>query len=224
MDKSKSIITAGIDAGSESTKVVVLRDANSFQWTVANNGIESTERLALNELTDVSRKASVKLNDISKIAVTGVNREFVTFAHQGIPEFICLAKGINIYFTSVKTILDIGAQKSLAIKCDTGKAKKWVTSGRCATGTITYLQIMANTLKVDIDKLDELYFKSKLNLDIQSSCAVFAESEIISLVHGNTHREDIVRAVFRGLADKLYSQLLELGLENDLAVVGGIAR
>ncbi len=83
---------------------------------------------------------------------------------------------------------------------------------------------MANTLKVNLNEIDNLFFKSKENLEIQSTCAVFAESEIISLIHSNYQKESIVRAVFRGLAGKLYSQLLELGIEGDIAVVGGISK
>jgi len=71
--------------------------------------------------------------------------------------------------------------------------------------------------------MDELFFKSKKNLELQSTCAVFAESEIISLVHGGAGPEDIVRGVFHGLAGRIYPLLFELGLEKDIAVVGGIA-
>jgi activator of 2-hydroxyglutaryl-CoA dehydratase len=53
---------------------------------------------------------------------------------------------------------------------------------------------------------------------------VFAESEIISLVHSKKKIEDILRGVYRGLAMRLYPQLLQGGLEKDIALVGGMAR
>lgn len=175
-------------------------------------------------MNEVTQKAAVLITDIEKIIATGVNRAYVTLANQEIAEPLCLAQGINLYLPTTQVLLDIGAQKSLAVKCNSGKVSKWVTSGKCAASTITYLQIVVNTLKLNIHNLDELFFKSKEDLEIQSTCAVFAETEIISLVHSNHKPEDIVRAVFRGLAGRLYSQLLEIGLEGDLTVVGGIAK
>jgi benzoyl-CoA reductase subunit D len=42
-------------------------------------------------------------------------------------------------------------------------------------------------------------------------------------VHSGVRPEDIVRGVFRGLAGRAYSQFLELGIEKDIALVGGMA-
>ena len=71
--------------------------------------------------------------------------------------------------------------------------------------------------------MDKLSFKSKENLEILSNCSVFAESEIISLVHGGARPEDIIRGIFRGLAGRIFSQVLELGTEKDITLVGGAA-
>ena len=66
--------------------------------------------------------------------------------------------------------------------------------------------------------------KSTEKIEVNNLCAVFAESEIISLVHSKKKIEDILRGVYRGLALRLYPQLLQVGLEKDIALVGGMAR
>ena len=76
---------------------------------------------------------------------------------------------------------------------------------------------------IKLSEMDELFLKSENDLEIQSPCAVFVESEIISLVHNGVKTEDIVSGVIRGLAGRLYSQLLDIGIEKDVALVGGMA-
>lgn len=168
--------------------------------------------------------AGIALKDIDYVVTTGVGREFISAADKKVPEFLCLAKGIDFLLPSTRTLLDLGAQKSLALKCIEGKVIKIATSSKCAAGTGSYLQVAANVLGIDINEIADLFFKSKENLEIQSTCAVFAESEIISLVHAGARPEDIAKGVFRGLADRVYTQLLELGIEKDVTVVGGVAR
>lgn len=208
----------------ETTKAVILKEDREYQWVICPGGSESTAQVAQTALCRAAEKAEVLVKDIRCIVATGVGRKYITFGNQELPEFLCLAKGIDFLLPSTTTLLDLGARKSLAVKCSGGRAMKFVSSGKCAAGTGTFLEVAANILRINICEMDELYFKSNKYLEIQSTCAVFAESEIISLIHSNEKAEDIVRGVFRGLAGRIYSQLLELGVENDVTVVGGVAK
>ncbi len=208
----------------ETTKAVIVKGKGDFEWVVIPGGIESTAQVAQTALNEAAEKTKVSVKDIGCIIATGVGREYITFANQGLLEFLCLAKGVDFLLPSTRMLLDLGARKSLAVRCSGGRAIKLATSNKCAAGTGTYLEMVANVLSVNIYDMDELSFKSKENLEIMSTCAVFAESEIISLVHGGVKPEDILRGVFRGLAGRIYSQLLELGIEKDIAVVGGVAK
>jgi (R)-2-hydroxyacyl-CoA dehydratese activating ATPase len=158
------------------------------------------------------------------VVASGAFREHISFANIKKPEFQCLAKGIEHILPSTRVLLDLGARKSLAVKCFKGKAIKVVTSNKCASGNGAYLEIVKNILKLDNPDLDDLFFQSESNIEIHSNCAVFAESEIISLLHSGVRPKDIVRGVFRGLAGRIYSQLLELGIEKETAIVGGVAK
>ncbi len=175
-------------------------------------------------LNQAAEKAKVSVNDVGHIVATGVGRKYITLATEESPEFLCLSKGIDFLLPSTRTLLDLGARKSLAVKCSGGKTMKFATSSKCAAGTGTYLEMVANVLNVNIYEMGELFFKSKESLEMESTCAVFAESEIISLVHAGAKPEDIVKGVFRGLAGRIYSQLLEVGIEKHVAVVGGVAK
>lgn len=215
---------AGIDAGIENTKVVILKGEREYDWAISPGGIEYTATVAEKVLKQAVEKAGIKFEDIDYIVATGVGREFITSSDKKVPEFLCLARGIDFLLPSTRTLLDLGAQKSLALKCIGGKVIKMATSSKCAAGTGSYLQVAANVLGINVNEIADLFFKSKENLEIQSTCAVFAESEIISLVHAGARPEDIARGIFSGLAGRVYTQLLELGIEKDVTIVGGVAR
>jgi predicted CoA-substrate-specific enzyme activase len=206
------------------TKAVVLKGEKDLDYITLPGGRESTDRVARKALDQVIQKAGISAKDIDFIIATGTGREQVTFANQNLPEFLCLARGIDFLWPSARTLLDLGTRKSLVLKCNGGKAIKVASSNKCAAGTGTSLKMVANILNVSIDRMSELSFRSKADLDIQSTCAVFAESEIISLIHNGAKPEDILQGVFKGLAGRIYPQLLEIGINEDVVAVGGIAR
>ncbi|MFC1534851.1 acyl-CoA dehydratase activase [Thermodesulfobacteriota bacterium] len=218
------MITAGIDAGMETTKVVILNGESDPEWVIIPGGTETTVRLAQRTLDQAAEKANISVKEISYIIATGVGREFLSFVNEELPEFQCLATGIYSLLPSTRILLDLGARKSLAVKCNGGRTVKVATSSKCASGTGTYLEMVSTILDVDFQKMTELALQSKKDLKIQSTCAIFAESEIISLVHDGAKPEDIIRGVFRGISGRIYPHLLELGIEKDVSVVGGVAK
>jgi (R)-2-hydroxyacyl-CoA dehydratese activating ATPase len=207
----------------EITKAVIFNGEKDLYWVSIPGGRESTAGVAQRALDQVIAKAAVSVSDLSCIIATGMGREYISFANQQLPEFLCLAKGIDFLLPSTRTLLDLGARKSLAMKCRGGRSLKLAASSKCAAGTGTYLKMVANIFKLDPDEMSELSFQSKVNVEIQANCAVFAESEMISLIHGGAKPEDILKGVFQGLASRIYPQLLEVGLDPDVAVVGGFA-
>ena len=158
------------------------------------------------------------------IVATGQGKSRITFADESVPDSICLAQAAYKALPSVHTILDIGAGHALAIKCSKGIATGAVNSDKCAAGTGAYLEIVSSILRIPFDNMGAISLKSTEKIEVNSLCAVFAESEIISLVHSKKKIEDILKGVYRGLALRLYPQLLQVGLEKDIALVGGMAQ
>jgi benzoyl-CoA reductase subunit D len=59
---------------------------------------------------------------------------------------------------------------------------------------------------------------------MNAQCAVFAESEVVSLVHAKTSKEDIARAVHDALAERIISMVRRVGIEKDVVLIGGMAK
>jgi len=215
--------TCGIDCGSETLKIVLCLDGE-VKWLRATYDSDSLPLFVEKTVTGFLKEEGLRLKDLEGVVATGVGRKAVSFADRNLPEFFCLAKAIEKLFPSAGTAIDGGAKNLTAIRCKEGKVSKFLTNTRCASGTGVFLKIVAEILCVSIDDLDRLYFLSQNPCDIQSTCAVFTESEIISLVHQRKSIEDIARGAIWGLSGRIAALLMELGIGEDIAFSGGIAR
>ncbi len=71
--------------------------------------------------------------------------------------------------------------------------------------------------------MTELYNQSTKEIVMNAHCAVFAESEIVALIHSRAARTDIARAALSAIADRVVSMMRRVGVENDTAAIGGMA-
>ena len=59
---------------------------------------------------------------------------------------------------------------------------------------------------------------------MNAQCAVFAESEVVSMIHGNMPKPDIARAVHDAIASRIVSMVRKVGQTPPVALIGGMAR
>ena len=218
------MITAGIDAGASRTKAVILQNHELFAFAVIEAGRESVVEVSRRAFHEACCQANIAPGEIACVAATGMGRRHVTFAHRQVPDSISLATGIHWLSPCTKTVLDVGTQKSLAIRCHDGVVVRSRANDKCASGTGRYLEMVAEILGIGIHELGELSLRAAGHVEVQNTCTVFAESEIISLVHMKSKLDEIAKGALRGLAQRLYSLLLEVGWEKELSLVGGVAR
>lgn len=218
------MITAGIDIGTEATKVVILNDNEIASWYVLGASDEDTIKSGEKALYKAVAKAGLNPEDIRKLIVTGLSNIQIPLTHEKASETLCISTGVDWLIPSTRTVLDLGVWKSLIIKCQHGRPIKIARNDKCASGTGKYLDIVARILGTGIEEMSELSLSSKEHVVVESTCAVFAESEVISLLHMKYKREDIARGALMGLAKRIHPLLLEVGLEKDITLVGGLAQ
>jgi predicted CoA-substrate-specific enzyme activase len=106
----------------------------------------------------------------------------VPYADKCVTEITCHAKGAcHIHGLSAMTVIDIGGQDTKLISVEDGSVKDFVMNDKCSAGTGRFLEIMANTLAVDVRELCALASEGG-STSISSLCTVFAESEVTSLI------------------------------------------
>ena len=218
------MISAGIDVGAKNVKVVLLRDG-----AVAARGLEM---IGLNTQSAIDGAFAAALaqigagrGEITKITATGAGRKEVQFASGELTEVGASAKGVHHLFNSARTAIDVGAEEGRAIKLDEkGKVQDFAINEKCAAGAGAFTEAMARALEVGVEEMGELSLRSRTAVPMNAQCAVFAESEVVSLIHAKTPKEDIARAVHDAIADRIVSMARRIGIEKDVVVVGGLAK
>ena len=134
----------------------------------------------------------------------------------------CSAKGAAWLHPSVRTVIDIGAEESLAVKCDaTGKVLNFAKNDKCAAGVGAFVDAMAKALDVRIEDMGELSLRSQQEIQVNVTCVVFAESEVVSLIHSGTPEVDIARAIHDAIASRTVAMVRRIGIEQDILLIGG---
>jgi predicted CoA-substrate-specific enzyme activase len=210
----------GIDIGSTAAKVVVMKDKKITGTFVMPTGWSSI---------DTANSIKTRLNDLgvnetnSKVVATGYGRVSVPFADKTITEITCHAAGAKYFIGNETTVVDIGGQDTKVISLEGGVVKDFTMNDKCSAGTGKFIEIMANSLGVDIDTLTNLA-KEGSGIEITSMCTVFAESEVISLIGRGEKRENIAFGIIDSVIKKVKSLCSRHGDSNTYFLTGGLSK
>jgi len=215
----------GIDVGSLTTKAVILDDDGILVSSIIPSSDEA-ELSAKAVLEQALNQAGLSFDNSLYIVSTGAGGKAASFSQQKKATTTCLARGIRYLFPSVRMVIDVGAESSTIIKVnERGRLSDWASHDKCAAGTGMYLQQMAKLMEISLPEMAHLSFQAKSKADISSTCAVFAESEVISHVHRDppTPREEIVAGIYFSVVSRIMSLCKRVGIEKDVAITGGVA-
>jgi predicted CoA-substrate-specific enzyme activase len=218
------MIVAGIDVGGKNVHVVILKDGVIAAQGAAATGIQkaqAAERL----YEETLRKAGLQRAEVGRVVATGSAGKRVAFADACIADAAADARGVNRLFPSARTVIDVGAEEGRAIKISPeGKVLDFAINEKCAAGTGTFVEAMAIALEISVEEMAAISLKSNTSIPMNAQCAVFGESEVVSLIHQNVEKQDIAKAVHDAIAGRVASVARIVGLEKDIVVVGGMAK
>ena len=219
------MIFAGIDIGSTTSKAVVIEDGKKLiGHGYTPTGAESA-KTAQKTLNIALLNAGVKQEDLSYIVATGYGRILVPFADKNISEISCHARGAHWYFPTVRTILDMGGQDCKAIKCTPdGNVGQFMMNDKCAGGTGRFLEIIADSLHLHLDKIGDIALQSDGKIIFNTFCTVFAKSVALNMVKSGVQKMDILAGLNEALAKRCHHLLGRVGIEPDFAITGGISK
>lgn len=215
----------GLDVGSQTTKVVILDNNTILASSIISSGDE-VELSARTAVTQALEKAGIPFDDNLHIIATGIGARSISFSQQQKGITTCLARGIHYLLPSVQLAIDIGAESSTVIKInERGRLNDYANHDKCAAGTGIFLQQMAKLMLMSLEEMSEASFEAKSRADITNTCAVFAESEVISHVHRvpPTPKEEIIAGIFYGVVSRIMTLCKRVGIKKDVAVTGGVA-
>jgi predicted CoA-substrate-specific enzyme activase len=218
------MITAGLDIGALTTKAVVLRDGQIVGASVISTG-DSSSDAAQSALQDALKQAGLSDKDIEATAATGAGKREVSFAQEQATDVICAARGIQFLHPEAKGVIDMGGESTRVLKLDdAGKVVDFALNDKCAAGTGVFLDAIGKVMGVAVDEMGPLSLESEADINITSTCVVFAESEVVSQVHRQTPKKDIVRGIHKSIATRVYGLVSRVGLDGNSMAIGGLAK
>ncbi|MCL6638268.1 MAG: acyl-CoA dehydratase activase [Firmicutes bacterium] len=216
------MITAGVDAGNKYTRVVIMKDGLVLSRSMGLSGFDQKAAVA-GAFDRAVSGAGLNRGDVGYVVATGAGKGEAICADETITEVSAGARGAIFLLPSARTVIDVGAEEGRVIKCDgRGKVVDFAINDKCAAGSGSFIEAMARALEVPLEEMGPLALKSTRNIPMNAQCAVFAESEVVSLIHARTAKEDISKAVHEAVAARIISMARRVGVEKDLVLIGGL--
>lgn len=206
----------GIDLGSRTIKLAAVSGGRLCASHIAPSGFEPHQQA----------RAMLGAYRGRGVVATGYGRHLAEkhFAGTTITEIKAHALGARHLFPQCRTLLDVGGQDSKVISLKTdGRVANFQMNDKCAAGTGRFLEMMAGTLGYSLAEFGAAAAESDRPVPINSMCAVFAESEVVSLKNRGIPARDIARAIHLAVVERLAGMLERLGIVGAVAFSGGVA-
>lgn len=211
----------GIDIGSTTTKIVVMEEDQ-----IIDHRLLSTMSFYRDYCVKDAQGITVSLHalglaEMDQIVSTGYGRNNVRLTNsEAINELKAHCYGA-IFTTGYQdfTLLDIGGQDSKVIRVEKGIIVDLDLNDKCAASSGRFIENMARVLEVDLDWLTQQY---KDPVPLNTTCAVFGESELIGKIAAGFEMEELAAGVNYSLYKRV-EPLLKKFPQDRLLFTGGVS-
>lgn len=212
------MICAGIDIGSRSIELVLVENDKIIETRQTDTGFDPISQA----------KKVMEGAKFDHIMATGYGRNLFEVAYDNastVTEIKAHAAGVRLEFPNALAVLDIGGQDSKSIRLnEEGRVIKFEMNDRCAAGTGKFLEIMAHNLGFSLDEFGPAALAAQKDLQINSMCTVFAESEVTSLIAKGRDRQEIARGLHLSVVKRAVGMLKRVGTQGAIVFSGGVAQ
>ena len=216
------MITAGIDCGAKNTKTIILKDGQIIGKAKVPTGFDQEKAIG-DSLMQAVENAGILKDAVLKIYATGSGRQRVKMADDIVNDIKAMAKGAHFFFPNARTVADIGAEEGRAVKIDeTGNPVDFAMNEKCAAGAGAFIEGMARALEVTVEEMGPLCLESDKKISMNAQCVIFAESDVIEMIHSKTGKPEISKAIHDAVASRIASIVRRIGINEDVVLVGGV--
>ncbi len=218
------MIVAGCDVGSLTAKAVIMNNGTLLGSEVIRV-LPKAERSARAVMDRLLERLGISFDEIDFCVSTGYGRETIPFADDNVSEISCHGNGAHWLMPSIRTVIDVGGQDCKAIRVDEeGCLVDFVMNDKCAAGTGRSLELMSESLGVDVSELGPLAGEAEVAVEITNQCSIFAEMEIARFLCEERSFADIAAGINESMARRVKGLVGRVGVEKEVGVTGGVSK
>ena len=170
----------GIDAGSTTTKLVLIDDDGHLLYSLygsnEGNPLQSVINFLKTLYNELPQDVTIRFSGITgygeKLVQTALNidlNEIETIAHY---------TAAKKFMPEVTSIVDIGGQDMKYIKLKNGAIDNIMLNEACSSGCGSFIETFAKSLNLSIEEFVQSAIESRRPVDLGSRCTVFMNSRI----------------------------------------------
>ncbi|WP_300409006.1 2-hydroxyacyl-CoA dehydratase [Lagierella sp.] len=170
----------GIDAGSTTSKVVLIDKDDNILYSQYGNNYGKPLELIIKVLKDIYSNLNPKAK-IECSGITGYGEDFIKAALNvdiGEVETLAHYKAASYFRKDVDFILDIGGQDMKAMHISEGIIDSIQLNEACSSGCGSFVETFAKSLGYTVEEFQDEAVKSKNPVDLGSRCTVFMNSKV----------------------------------------------
>lgn len=213
----------GCDIGTSRTKAVLFNGGGVRAHVTLPTQLDPDGAVA--RASDaLCQQAGVAPAAMTALVATGWGELRLKREHQSASMVNCLAKAAEWTAPGARTALCMGAQQSVAVRIGPGaRVLEYRASNKCANGAGNFLEIIVGALGCELDDIARLTREADKPLTMSSQCAVFAESEVVSLVNDGESPANILAAILTSLTKNIATLCKRIRGGEPFVLGGGLA-
>ncbi|MDR1676789.1 MAG: acyl-CoA dehydratase activase [Deltaproteobacteria bacterium] len=196
-------LKVGLDLGSTAIKVVFVQGQEMI-WAGQTATAPQQETIALSLIEKGFRELNLSADQKYTVASTGYGKNLYRTADLKLDELSANARGLyKLSQKEARAAVNIGGQDIKVLKLSPeGKILDFRMNDKCAAGTGRFFELTARLLDTPLEKFYELSQETGPEIELNSTCVVFAESEIVSLMSRGVGLGPIIRALHASVAKR----------------------
>lgn len=216
----------GIDAGSTTTKTVLIDDAGRLLYSSYRSNKGNPLEIVTAQLAELYERCPLVKIDAS--AVTGYGEELVKHALNldiGMVETLAHYTAARYFCPDVDFIIDIGGQDMKCFGIADGMVDRVTINEACSSGCGSFIETFASSLGYTPVEFAQLAIKSEQPVDLGSRCTVFMNSSVKEAQKNGAKVEDIAAGLAISVVTNAICKVLRVsdasGLGKSIVVQGG---
>lgn len=170
----------GIDAGSTTTKVVLIGEHGEVLYTYYSNNQGNPIETTKNAIKAIKEQINPNVN-IVRGCSTGYGEALLKSAFSlddGVVETIAHTTGAVFFMKDVDCVVDIGGQDMKNIRLKNGAIDTILLNEACSSGCGSFIENFATSLGLSVENFAKEAIYSKNPVDLGTRCTVFMNSNV----------------------------------------------